>query len=92
MSHTASFTATNAAWVPVFAGAGSVQIQLNETDPMKVHVGESAPASDAAAMILYRGGLEEYVNLSVEADDTVYVRAVGGDSVVTVIGTGSVIA
>lgn len=92
MSHTVNLSITSESWTPIFLGAGSIQIQLGEKDPVKVHIGQSAPASDAPGIVLYNGGIEEYVNHSVEDGDTVYVRALGDDSEITFIGTGDIIS
>lgn len=89
MSFTASQTVTSSAWTAVFTGAGSVQIQLAKSKPVRINVGTSSPALDAPGFALLQGELEEYANSNVEAGDTVYVRAVDDDSEVTVIGTGA---
>lgn len=89
MSHTNRVTCTNESWTSVFAGEGAVQIQLDDTDPVRIHVGGSAPASGAPGIVLSRGGLEDYINGSVETGDTVYIKAIGNDSAVVLIGTGT---
>lgn len=93
MSHTSRVEVVNPAWTQIFSGAGTIQIQLDDKDPVEIVVAQSTPGAGVSGIVLSRGELQEYVNNALEDGDGVYVRSLNTDkpSAVVWIGTGTLI-
>lgn len=64
-------------WQPIVVGADFQRfgVQVVTTNPVRLHIGQSAPAEDTQDYILLTSERTREIVLDIDAGDTVYVKA-----------------